>query len=115
MSAVALITDLFFISKVQGTAEMLGVPLRVVRTADNLDGAITPDTRMVIIDLNATGTDPLEAIRLVKERPSPPTTIAFLSHVQKDLAAAASEAGVDQVLPRSRFSAELHTLLGALR
>jgi DNA-binding NarL/FixJ family response regulator len=111
MSAVALITDLFFFSKVKGTADVLGVPLTVVRNEAALLAAVEAGASLVIIDANASGIDPAEAVRRCKERAAPPRVLAYHSHVQVELADALHAAGADLVLPRSRFSAELPELL----
>ncbi|MBI4581968.1 MAG: response regulator transcription factor [Planctomycetes bacterium] len=111
MLAIALVTDMIFGTKIKGTADQLGLPLSVVRTAQALaDGAGGAD--LAIIDLNADGLDAVDAIRRCKAPGLPsPTVIAYASHVQKDLIQAAQDAGADLVLPRSRFSAELPELL----
>lgn len=134
MSAVALVSDLIFSTKIKSTADQLGLPLSLVRTAQALQDAAGGGANMAIIDLNAEGLDPIEAIRqckaqaaTVQTQPSrneqaegedgggntarPPVVIAFASHVQRDLIQAAEQAGADLVLPRSRFSAELPDLL----
>jgi hypothetical protein len=38
-------------------------------------------------------------------------TVGFLSHVQRDLAVAAREAGCDRVMARSAFTKDLPTIL----
>lgn len=111
MSAVALITDLFFFSKVKGTADAIGVPLQVVRTSDALLEACRGGASLAIVDLNADGIDPVEAIRQCKALQPAPRVVAYLSHVQTDLAAAAQQAGADAVMPRSRFNAQLPDVL----
>lgn len=110
MSVVALVTDLIFATKIGGTARHVGVPLTVVRTLDALVGGAAA-SRLAIIDMNADGVDTAEAVRQCKAAEPAPFVIAYLSHVQTDLAAAAREAGADLVLPRSRFSADLPNLL----
>ncbi len=110
MSAAALITDLFFVTRVKGTADALGVPLSVTRTVEGLIAAAS-GAGLVIVDLNATGTDPVEAIRAVKALADTPPVVAYLSHVQTELAQQAREVGADLVLPRSAFTARLPELL----
>lgn len=111
MTAAALITDLFFVSKVKGTADVLGVPLKVVRSVEALLAEVKAGADTLIIDMNASGIDPAEAIRSCKALEPVPRVIAYLSHVQTDLLEAARAAGADLVLPRSRFSADLPDLL----
>jgi DNA-binding NarL/FixJ family response regulator len=111
MSAAALVTDLFFVTKIKGTADAVGAPLTLARTTEQLLHAIGAGARLAIIDLNATGVDPVDAIRRCKALPDPPRVLAYLSHVQRELAEAAQAAGADEVLPRSKFSADLPALL----
>ena len=116
MAVFAYVTDLLFSTKITSTGQALGAPVKVARGADGLttalDMAPATDGRntLVIVDLNASG-DPLEAIRRMKARAAPPRVIAYVSHVQADLAAAAREAGADEVMPRSAFSMNLPAIL----
>ncbi|MEP0843109.1 MAG: response regulator transcription factor [Phycisphaerae bacterium] len=111
MPAAALITDLFFVAKVKGTADALGVPLVVVRDLAGLTREAQAGAEPVIVDLNAAGVDPLAAIRACRALPRPPRVIAYLSHVQRELAESARAAGADLVLPRSQFSRDLPAIL----
>ena len=111
MAAVALVTDLFFVTKIKSTADVLNVPLTIVRTADALLAQAAGGANPVIIDLNASGVDPADVIRRCKSAPNPPRIIAYLSHVQHELAEAAQQAGADCIMPRSQFSAELPELI----
>ena len=114
MPTIALVTDLIFSTKITSTGKAVGNPLLVARTLDklreHLDAAgAAPVT--LLVDLNSANVDPLAAITLAKAHPAAPRVIAFLSHVQVDLAAAARTAGADQVMARSAFSAQLPALL----
>lgn len=125
MSAIALITDLIFATKIKSTADEVGIPLSIVQSPEALEAAAAAGLNFAIIDLNAEGIDPIRAIRRCKdasvqhvdqtatspdETSARPMVIAFGAHVQKDLIQAAEQAGADLVLPRSRFSAELPDL-----
>ena len=116
MSVIAYVTDLLFSTKITSTGQALGVPVTVARSVDALakclGSAVEADATepLVIVDLNASG-DPLEAIRQMKSRTAPPKVIAYVSHVQADLAAAARSAGADEVMPRSAFSMNLPAIL----
>lgn len=65
----------------------------------------TAEAELVVVDLSRPGV--LEALAQLGDVP----TIGFGSHVDRDLLAAATAAGCDQVLPRSQFFAELRELL----
>ena len=115
MPLTILITDLIFSTKITSTAQSLNIPFTVARTLEKLTATLTASPGgTLIVDLNITAVDPLAAIKLAKALPTPPRIIAFLSHVQTDLAAAAQSAGADLVLPRSAFSAKLPELLNAV-
>ncbi len=113
MSPIALVTDLIFSTKITGTGKQLGNPVAVARTlprlSDLLDAAT--DAPLLLVDLNITAVDPLAAIRLAKSHPKNPRVVAFLSHVQVELARQAQAAGADQVLSRSAFVEILPSLL----
>ncbi|HOA72383.1 MAG TPA: hypothetical protein PL151_14535 [Phycisphaerae bacterium] len=126
MVAIALVSDLIFGTRIKSTADELGLPMSVVRTAEAVESAAHAGLNVVIIDLSVEGIDPVDVIRRCKQAGrSPgdesvvgsddaaanPMVIAFGSHVQKDLLHAAEQAGADLVLPRSRFTAELPQLL----
>ena len=104
---VALVDDLFFQSKMMETARQVGVDLRACSTADALAAEISANApRLVVIDLNAQG-NPLEALRQVQSLGDGISLIAYLSHVQTDLAESARAAGCREVMPRSKFTRDL--------
>ena len=69
--------------------------------------------RFVIADLGCSGLELAPLIAALPSDPRPPM-IAFDSHVNTARIQAARDAGCDEVLPRSRFSAELPELLKRL-
>ena len=108
---VALVDDLFFQAKLIETAKQLGVELWTCATADALAdevGARAP--KLIVVDLNARS-NPLEAIERVRASEPEIPLIGFLSHVQVDLAAQARAAGCEDVMPRSKFTQNLATIL----
>jgi DNA-binding NarL/FixJ family response regulator len=129
--AIALVDDLFFQAKMTETARHTGVDLKTVSDADAFlrEAAANPGA-VLLLDLNARA-KPLEALTrlaaLAQSSPqahsnaepaerapanaSPRRIIAFLSHVQTDLAAEARAAGCDEVMPRSQFTQELPRIL----
>jgi CheY-like chemotaxis protein len=68
---------------------------------------------LVIFDLNSARMDPLKALGAMKQDPSLSgiRTLGFVSHVDSETIAAARAAGIDQVLARSAFSAQLREIL----
>ena len=111
---VALMDDLFFQMKVAETAKHLGVEFKVATTREALLGLLTPAPKLVIVDLNARG-EPLKAIAEVRAMASGLRIVAFLSHVQKDLAEQAHHAGCSDVMPRSSFTQNLAAILNSAK
>jgi CheY-like chemotaxis protein len=108
---VALVDDLFFQSKMMETARQVGVDLRACSTPEALTSEISARApRLVVIDLNARG-NPLEAVRQVQSFAGGIPLIAYLSHVQTDLAESARAAGCRDVMPRSKFARDLAAIL----
>jgi CheY-like chemotaxis protein len=107
---VALVNDIFFIAKMKETAKHAGVELQTVGTADALAVAAGADgASLLIVDLHARGS--IEAIEKVRAAGSALPVIAFLSHVQVELAERARAAGCTEVMPRSKFTRELAEIL----
>jgi DNA-binding NtrC family response regulator len=108
---VALIDDLYFQAKLIETAKRVSIDLHTCATPDALAAEIAKDApRLVVIDLNAQG-DPLEAIKRVRSSGREIPLIGFLSHVQIDLAERARAAGCADVMPRSKFTQNMATIL----
>jgi DNA-binding NarL/FixJ family response regulator len=108
---VALVDDLFFQTKILGTAKQLGVGLQICSTPEALVAeAAKNGTNLVIVDLNSRA-KPLEAIVRIQAAVPGIPVVAFLSHVQVELAEAARAAGCREVMPRSQFTRDLAIIL----
>lgn len=111
---LAAVEDLLFKSKISETAAQLGIDTKFPRNPDGLLATLRdspPD--LLVLDLNS---DRFEPLRLLREVASDEAlrsipTVGFLSHVQKDLAVAAREAGCDRVVARSAFTQNLPKIL----
>ncbi|HLJ09885.1 MAG TPA: hypothetical protein VKU82_01790 [Planctomycetaceae bacterium] len=103
--------DLFFTSKVTGTAAAMGIDVRVAAdAAAAAQCARSERFCCLFIDLADTGLDVAAFFSLLgPERVAP--VVAFGSHVATARLQAARDAGCDEVMPRSRFSASLPDLL----
>lgn len=109
---VALIDDLFFQAKVVETAKHLGLDLRVCGTPGALLAEIVKQPPgLIVVDLNARS-EPLVAIERMPAGARDIPVVAFLSHVQTELADKARAAGCREVMPRSLFTRNLATILG---
>ena len=110
---MAIVDDLFFLSKIQQTAKLLGVRVEPVAPGKLAERAAQASVLGVILDLNHRSGSALHTLRAIKADAKTGKTpvVGFLSHVQTDLAAAAREAGCDLVVARSTFSQKLPELL----
>ena len=112
---LALVDDVFFQAKMLETARQVGVELKTVSSGDALVAAVSGSAAqdspaLVIVDLNARQ-GPLEALEKLRAAGNQRPVIAFLSHVQTELAERARAAGCQQVLPRSKFTQNLAAIL----
>jgi len=112
--AVGFMDDLFFQMKIAETAKHLGVEFKVASTSDALLGLLEPPTKLVIIDLNARN-QPVATIERLRATQKELPVVAFLSHVQTELAAQARAAGCSDVMPRSMFTQNLAAILQAAK
>lgn len=112
-AVVALVEDLFFGSRISGTGAALGIPVVTVRSPAALLDELG-HAAVVIIDLMAAGSNPAALITAIKQRGPNLTLLAFLPHVEAELARAARQAGADRVLTRSQFTDRLPDLLREL-
>lgn len=99
-SVLLLCRDLMFLSKVAATARAAGVQVQVVRDPTMLPAVGT----RLLVDLNQDGA--LDAAAGWKAATGG-AVVGFVSHVDTAVIQRAREAGLDEVLPRSRFTADL--------
>ncbi|MBK9118720.1 MAG: hypothetical protein IPM18_03835 [Phycisphaerales bacterium] len=109
MAIVALVSDLFFESKLAATAAAVGKTLCTVRDCAAAEARLA-NADGLLVDLHAAG-DPEALIRRARALRADLPIVAFLSHVEVELAAAARAAGAGQVLPRSTFTQRLPQIL----
>src|SRR5713226_597434 len=103
-TVIVVVDDLFFASKIRGTAEQVGVSVRFPRRIEALmEAALRDRPALIICDLHATRIDPMKMSKLLKadERRHSIPLLGFFSHVQTELQHQAGESGFDRVLPRS--------------
>lgn len=115
MPIVAVVSDLIFDAKVSGTARAAGIDVQVVRTAASALERLAQATALIVdLHLEPQAGDALELLRTAKTRRPELPIVAFLSHVQFELAESARQAGAGEVLPRSKFSRQLAEILARL-
>jgi hypothetical protein len=106
--------DVFFASKVTGTAQQLGLSAATAMSVEALrDWLAGGDVTGVILDLGS-GVSAGEVMAAV-DSVQRPRLVAFGAHVDEAALRSARDAGFDDVLPRSRFSTELVSILRAQR
>lgn len=113
-NVLAAVEDLLFKSKISGTADSLDVRVGFPRSPRKLLETLREaPPQLLILDLNSDRFEPLKVLYEVSsdETLSGVRTLGFLSHVQKDLAVAAREAGCDRVMARSAFTKNLPEIL----
>lgn len=111
---LAAVEDLLFKSKISGTADSLGVQVDFPRSPRKLLATLREEPpELLILDLNSARFEPLKLLQTINsdEALAGVRTLGFLSHVQKDLAVAAREAGCDRIMARSAFTKNLPRIL----
>ena len=117
-SIIAVVDDLFFASKIRGTAEELGVTASFARNIEVLLEAARRDRpSLIICDLHSQKVDPIDLAKKLKgeQQLRSIPLLGFFSHVQTELQQQAEEAGFDRVLPRSAFSKHLGEILSGAK
>jgi CheY-like chemotaxis protein len=115
-TVIAVVDDMFFVSKIRATGKALGMIVKFPRTLDAFWDTVNDETpNLILVDLH---NEKVDSIALANELKANETFKAiplfgFFSHVQADLQRRATEAGYDEVLPRSLFARDLaHILAG---
>ncbi len=108
---LAFVDDLFFQAKILETARHVGVTVKAVTQPEALLAEAQQDSPgLIVVDLNARagGIEAIERLRAVGVNLP---VVAFLSHVRVDLAERAKAAGCSNVMPRSKFTKNLASIL----
>lgn len=110
-SALLLSRDLFFTSKVTGTAAAMGLTVEVVGDAEvAVEKLRSGGYRCLFLDLGHATVNVGELMARLPSENRPPV-IAFGAHVATARLEEARAAGCNEVLPRGRFAATLPDLL----
>ncbi|QDU02839.1 hypothetical protein V6x_25470 [Gimesia chilikensis] len=108
---VILCADLMFQSQITGAARLNGFSFTCVLSLAQALGELTNELpQLLIIDLNQPEIDWELLTRTMQQYPQL-TSISYGPHVNTETLQLARDAGCDQVLPRSQFSANLPRLL----
>ena len=106
--------DLLFRSKISTAAKSLGVTVRAATTPDAaIERAREDKPTLVLLDLDGQKPAPFEVLERLTNDPSLRAipTLGFVSHVHADLVQRARDLGIEAVLARSAFVAQLPQLL----
>jgi hypothetical protein len=107
-SIVASVEDLFFRSKIETTARHLNVPVKFTDAAGLEKACEDPGVAAALVELSDGAVAAITRLRSGKcETP----IVGFLSHVDRELAKKAEEAGATSVMPRSQFAETLPEML----
>ena len=109
---VLWVPNLFFATRIMAAARALGVETEAPPRARFVESCRARRPDLVVIDLAAPD-NPLELVRALKSDASLAAipVVGFYPHVEGALRQAALAAEVDQVLPRSAFTARLGEIL----
>jgi DNA-binding response OmpR family regulator len=109
MAVLVAVRDLLLRSRIAEVAGRVGVPVQLARRGVPLSqSARELGVGTALVDLGEPGV--LDELRLVKAAGGV-RVIGFLGHLQTDLAAAALEAGADEVLSRGQLVGRLEGVL----
>lgn len=103
---LAVVSDLFFSSKLIEAAKRSGLALEFVKEPKEVIERAQTKPSLIIFDLNFESAQPLKLITKLKSKPETKgiSLIGYLSHIQVELKQQAQEAGCDMVMARSAFS-----------
>jgi DNA-binding NarL/FixJ family response regulator len=114
---LCVVDDLMFSMKISTAAKAQKADVRFERSAAAaaLDQIRETRPSLVIFDLNSGRMQPVQMIAALKNDPELKAirTLGFVSHVDSDVIEAARQAGIDEVLARSAFSARLGDILAS--
>ena len=107
MKVLALVSDLMFSSRITAEAKSAGAAVQILRKPEQLEAA---EGDLLLADLNVPGA----AVSAAKwASATGRRVVGFVSHMDAAAIAAAREAGVQEIMARSRFVEVLPELLRA--
>jgi len=107
MKVIALVSDLMFSSRITGEAKSAGAAVQILRKPEQLEAA---EGDLLLADLNVPGAA-LGAAKWASATGR--RVVGFVSHMDSAAIATAREAGVQEIMARSRFVEILPELLRA--
>jgi PleD family two-component response regulator len=113
-TVVAVVDDMFFVSKIRATGKAVGAIVKFPRTAEAFRTIVEDEPpALIVVDLQNEKIDPFDLAQTVKENAAVKhiPLLGFFSHVQVEFQRRAREAGYDEILPRSVFARDLANIL----
>src|SRR5437763_16022217 len=98
---IAIVDDLFFASKIRGTADQLGVSVSFPRTIESAVSAVAQESpALLICDLNSQRIDPIEFAQTMNanDQTRQIDFLGFFSNEQTDLKRAAQQAVIHRLI-----------------
>lgn len=109
---LVLINDLIFETRIRAAAADAGLTFACCKDGASFAHLLAAEKpRLVVIDLNS-GPGAVEAAQRATSDEGKPRVVCFVSHVDRELAAAGKQAGAE-VLPRSAFVQRLPEIMAA--
>jgi PleD family two-component response regulator len=111
---IAVVDDMFFVSKIRAVAEAVGVEISFPRSQEALlQKARETKPRLIVVDLHNRKIDANALANELKshEELCDIRLLGFFSHVQTELQRNAIAAGFGEVIPRSVFARDLEKIL----
>jgi hypothetical protein len=110
-AVVYLVSDLFFVAKIEETAARLDV--RAERAPDAAAFASASEARLAIVDLRRP--DAMDALDRIAQTGHEVTTVGFVDHENVAAMDAARARGCRTVLSKRKFASTLPELIAACR
>lgn len=113
-TVVAVVDDIFFVSKIRATGKALGMVVKFPRSAEAFRTIIEDEKpALIVVDLHNEKIDPFDLAKDAKDNSAVKDIplLGFFSHLQVELQRRAREAGYDAILPRSVFARDLANIL----
>ncbi len=106
---LAVVSDLFFSSKLIEAAKRCGLTLEFVKDPEEVLEKAKEKPTLIVFDLNFDAAEPVNLIAKLKGNAGTKgvSLLGYLSHIQVELKQSAQDAGCDMVMARSAFSQNL--------
>lgn len=111
---LAVIGDIFFASKIRGTAEQMSINLKLARDLQTAKRLLESGmARLLLVDLHCESCDPFQLGNELRqsEKYKDLPLVGFFSHVDAETKQKAKDAGYSIVVPRSVFTKWLPVIL----